>query len=219
MPKNLLIFDLDGTLIDSVPDLATAVNTALAQHDLPQRSVAQIRSFVGNGAYSLCQRSVPAGTSDDQVRAVHQSFLTAYTARTCVDSVAYDGVSDGLARLHAHGYTLAIATNKPYQFVPSILQHFGWQDFFAKVLGGDSLPVKKPDPAPLLHICQSLGIDPNNAFMIGDSKNDILAGKNAQIDTLALSYGYNYDEPISHSKPTHCFDKFGDLVEFCLAIT
>lgn len=88
----------------------------------------------------------------------------------------------------------------------------GWTDKFACVIGGDSLPTNKPDPAPLLHICTTLGMDKSQAVMVGDSKNDILAGQNAGITTLALTYGYNYGEPIADSRPDGVFDEFGDLV-------
>ncbi len=107
-------------------------------------------------------------------------------------------------------------TNKPIRFVPKILQSFGWQDLFEEVLGGDSLPTKKPDPAPLLHVCDVLGVMQDKAVMIGDSKNDILAGQNANIDTLALSYGYNYGQDIRTSNPTHAFNSFAELLDFLL---
>lgn len=118
--------------------------------------------------------------------------------------------------MHKAGFTLAIATNKPARFVPEILAGLGIGDKFALVLGGDSLPVKKPDPAPLLHICETLGFDKTQAIMIGDSKNDVQAGQNAGITTLALTYGYNYDEPIVHSNPDAVFDGFAELSQFIL---
>ena len=109
-----------------------------------------------------------------------------------------------------------MVTNKPIRFVPKILLSFGWQDIFSEVLGGDSLPSKKPDPAPLLHVCKALNVNPEQAVMIGDSRNDILAGQNANMDTLALSYGYNYGQDIRELNPTEAFDDFASLVTYLL---
>jgi len=107
-------------------------------------------------------------------------------------------------------------TNKPIRFVPKILQSFGWQELFSEVLGGDSLSTKKPDPAPLLHVCGKLNVAPEQAVMIGDSRNDILAGQNANMDTLGLSYGYNYGQDIRELNPTEAFDSFKALQDYLL---
>lgn len=216
--KSLLIFDLDGTLIDSVPDLAASVNFSLQNNGLPTHSTKIIRTFVGNGSHKLCERACPLGSTAALINQVHDDFLGHYHTHTCVETLAYQGVSSHLPKLANH-YTLAIATNKPARFLPAILDKFGWTDLFAVVLGGDSLDKKKPDPAPLLHICQTLGVKSSQAMMIGDSKNDILAGQNAGIATLALTYGYNYDEPIECSNPDKAFDDFEALAEFLLSTT
>lgn len=213
--KRLLIFDLDGTLIDSVPDLANSVNVALNAHGLPTHSTDVIRTFVGNGSYTLCQRACPNESDKALIDKVHDEFLTHYHTHTCVETTAYQGVHDNLPHL-AKRYTLAIATNKPARFLPTILEKFGWTTLFAVVIGGDSLDKKKPDPAPLLHICQTLGIEHHQAIMIGDSKNDILAGQNANMHTLALRYGYNYNEPIDNSNPDGAFDAFAPLAQALL---
>lgn len=220
--KPLLIFDLDGTLIDSVPDLATAVNLTLQDLNRATFTENTVRNWVGNGASVLIQRALSGGDeidknlSADLVKQALACFFKHYREHTCEKTQAYHGVNDGLIALKNADYTLAIATNKPYEFVPTILQTLGWQDLFSLVLGGDSLPEKKPDPAPLLHICQTLQFSPAQSYMIGDSKNDILAGKNAGMATLGLSYGYNYGEDIREQQPTHAFDNFGDLVTFLL---
>lgn len=216
MQKQLLIFDLDGTLLDSLPDLVTAINFALARQQLPAHSASTIRNFVGNGAYTLCQRAATAYDEHADVASVYQDFLAYYAKHSCDDSVPYTGVTASLRGLQEHGYTLAIATNKPEAFLPAILAKLGWDKLFAKVVGGDSLPSKKPDPAPLYYLCDSLGFSYSQAIMIGDSKNDILAGKAAGMVTLALSYGYNYGEPISISNPDKVFDDFSALTAYLL---
>lgn len=212
--KSLLIFDLDGTLIDSVPDLAMAVDNMLGHFDTPPAGVERVRTWIGNGSLKLVERALTwANLATDALPHAHQIFLSEY-ANCHGGTVAYQGVSDGLTRLRQHGYTLALCTNKPSQFLPAILDDFGWADKFACVVGGDTLSTKKPDPAPLYHICQKLGFKTDQAIMIGDSTNDIQAGKNAQITTLALTYGYNYGKPITDDQPDGVFDSFGVLVDF-----
>ena len=220
--KSLLIFDLDGTLIDSVPDLADAVNAMLTKLGKATFSEDEIRHWVGNGGKVLVQRALSGSQTidpnlkDDAINEALAIFFDCYHQNTCVRTRAYDGVSDGLNQLKQHGYTLAIATNKPIDFVPTILTQLGWQDHFAYVLGGDSLPVKKPDPLPILHVCEQLGFCVEQGYMIGDSKNDILAGQNAGMDTLGLSYGYNYGQDIRDYHPTHTFDDFSTLTKFLI---
>ena len=218
--KSLLIFDLDGTLIDSVPDLADAVNAMLTQLGKATFSEDVIRHWVGNGGKVLVQRALSGSqTIDptlDEADVTHALaiFFDCYHQNTCVKTRPYLGVTEGLTKLSQQGYTLAIATNKPIDFVPAIIEKLGWQDYFAYLLGGDSLPVKKPDPMPLLHVCKTLGFSVAQSYMIGDSKNDILAGQQAGMDTLGLSYGYNYGQDIRDYHPTHTFDDFTTLTEF-----
>ena len=220
--KSLLIFDLDGTLIDSVPDLAAAVNATLVDLGRAPFDETTIRNWVGNGATMLVARALSgAMTVDDTLpdTALQDAlarFFDHYRAHTCERTQAYAGVSEGLQALKHAGYTLSMVTNKPFEFIAPIVQAMGWQGILAVTLGGDSLPTKKPDPAPLLHVCQQLGIASKHAYMIGDSKNDILAGKQAHIDTLGLSYGYNYGQDIRTQQPTAAFDSFGELVAFLL---
>ena len=224
MTKQLLIFDFDGTLIDSVPDLADATNTMLSQLGKATYSLETIKQWVGNGSRLLVERALLGKTEvlagelkTEQADHAEQLFFDAYSNISQSKTLAYPDVDKGLQQLKAAGFTLALVTNKPIRFVPKILESLGWTPLFDVVLGGDSLPVKKPDPAPLLHVCETLNFQPAQAFMIGDSVNDILAGQNAGIDTLGLSYGYNYGNHIGDSNPTQVFDSFADLLAYLLA--
>lgn len=217
MMDRLLIFDLDGTLIDSVPDLTMATNFALAQVDLPPLDEGVLRAFVGNGTQALIERAIGHYTNDDRLCAVALDyFLAYYQQNVCVKTTLYHAVKTGLQQLVDAGFVMAIVTNKPMQFVTPILQTLQIAHFFEIIIGGDSLDAKKPDPKPLLFVCEQLKIHPRCAVMIGDSKNDILAGKNANISTMAVSYGYNYNQPIKKYDPDYVFDDFGALVAFLL---
>ncbi len=223
MDKQLLIFDFDGTLIDSVPDLADATNAMLTTLGKESYSLDSIRNWVGNGSRMLVERAlvgkievIEGELTKAETDYAEQVFFEAYKNINSSKTVAYPDVDKGLKKLQGAGYTLALVTNKPIRFVPKILQSFGWQNLFSEVLGGDSLPVKKPDPAPLLHVCKALNVSPQQAVMIGDSRNDILAGQNANMDTLGLSYGYNYGQDIRELNPTEVFDDFETLVKYLL---
>ena len=223
MDKQLLIFDFDGTLIDSVPDLADATNAMLATLGKAPYPLETIRNWVGNGSRMLVERALvgkievlDGELTEEAVDNAEQVFFDAYKNTSGSKTVAYPDVDSGLKKLQAVGFKLALVTNKPIRFVPKILQFFGWQDLFSEVLGGDSLPTKKPDPEPLLHVCNALNINPAQAVMIGDSRNDILAGQNANMDTLGLSYGYNYGQDIRKLNPTEAFDDFSALVAYLL---
>lgn len=223
LKKQLLIFDFDGTLIDSVPDLADAVNDMLSTLGKETYPIDTIRNWVGNGSRMLVERALVGEVevkegqlSKDEADHAEHIFFDAYAKTSGAKTVAYPSVKDGLKQLKLAGFTLALVTNKPIRFVPKILESFGWEDLFAEVLGGDSLATKKPDPAPLLQVCQVLNVSTEQAVMVGDSKNDILAGQNANMDTLGLSYGYNYGKDIRDFNPTEAFDDFQSLVDWVM---
>ncbi len=223
MNKQLLIFDFDGTLIDSVPDLADATNAMLTTLGKVTYPIETIRNWIGNGSRLLVERALVGKVevaegelTVEEADHAEQIFFEAYKNLSGSKTVAYPDVDDGLKQLHAAGYTLALVTNKPIRFVPKILQSFGWQDLFSEVIGGDSLPVKKPDPTPLLHVCETLNVSVEQSVMIGDSRNDMLAGQNVNMDTLGLSYGYNYGQDIRELNPTEAFDHFADLVAWIM---
>lgn len=221
--KQLLIFDFDGTLIDSVPDLADATNTMLEQLGKPTYSLDTIKEWVGNGSRLLIERALVGQTvvsagqvTQEEADHAEQLFFDAYKNISDSKTVAYPDVDRGLRQLKDAGFTLALVTNKPIRFVPKILETLGWSPLFSLVLGGDSLAVKKPDPAPLLHTCETLHFTPEQTIMIGDSINDIHAGQRAGIDTFSLAYGYNYGQDIRDSNPTHAFNTFAELLELLL---
>lgn len=191
----LALFDLDGTLVDSAPDLADAVDYALTCHRLPARGEAYIRGSIGNGATRLIHRAI-TGRHDGEAQpgefaAVYADFLTAYDARLFTRTTVYPGVCPALDALRAHGWQLGCVTNKPARFTVPLLTAAGLADYFAVTVSGDSLPVKKPDPAPLLHAAATLGIATTRTVMIGDSVTDVYAARDAGMAAYCVSFGYH----------------------------
>lgn len=194
-PARAVLIDLDGTLLDTLDDLAAAANATLVELGMPARPVADVRRFVGKGAESLVQRTL-TGSLDAPIDPVILAgampvFRRHYTRENGVNARCYPGVIEGLATMRASGLKLACVTNKPIAFTLPLLDRTGLSAWFDMVIGGDSLPLKKPHPAQLLHACEGFGIAPADAVMIGDSANDALAARAAGMPVFVLPYGYN----------------------------
>ena len=222
MPRyDTILFDLDGTLIDSVPDLADAINAMLVRLGRRTFAEATVRNWVGNGAQMLVKRAL-LGRRDIEKQEIDPTlfetalhyFFDAYGQCVTGRTRPYEGVKETLAWLHSKKYKMAIVTNKPERFTYPILEAFGFARYFDAVIGGDTLSVKKPDPAPLQEVLTRLGADKAQAVMVGDSKNDILAAKALGIASIAVSYGYNYDEPVTRYAPDHVIDQITALREY-----
>lgn len=220
---DLLLFDLDGTLIDSVPQLHLAVDAALQACGLPGATLEQVKQWIGNGADMLLRRAMTHSYEvQDNIdlgllARVRAEFDARYLAGLDRDFTLFPGVSSVLSQLHAVGYRLAVVTNKPHPFVAPLLAEAGLSSLFDCVLGGDLLPQRKPDPAPLLHVCTQLQVSPARSLMIGDSRNDVLAARAAGIPVVGLTYGYNHGEPIAASEPDWIMDHFCQLGDLLLA--
>ena len=208
---DLVLFDLDGTLIDSAPQLALAVNRTLTELGLAEADEAVVRTWVGNGADKLIQRALDYRAAPELFASARPLFDRHYQACLLEGLAMYDGVEQCLRRLQALGYRQGIVTNKPSHFVQPILDALGIADCFALWLGGNCVPVKKPSPEPLLHACQELGVSPARTLMVGDSENDVLAAKAAGMKVVGLTYGYNYGRPIADSRPDWVFEHFSQL--------
>jgi len=211
--KKLVIFDLDGTLIDSVPDLASSVNRALEELGRESFPEETVREWVGNGAQTLIRCALGLQESDggDLFKEALALFLDHYSKNLTEKTILYPGVEETLERVASCGLKMAVATNKPEPFVKPILEHFTILHRFDQIVGAETVPRKKPHPDPLLHICKNLGIEPSETLMVGDSKNDILAAKSAGIGSVAVSWGYNYGEDIALYAPDHIIESLEEL--------
>jgi phosphoglycolate phosphatase len=219
--KKAIHFDLDGTLIDSVPDLALALNEMLRTLGRETFNEETIRYWVGNGAQTLVKRAL-LGRQEIEHSQIDEAyfkealgiFLDAYAANLCEATSPYPGVLETLTALKQRGYHLSIITNKPEQFVAPILEGLGFGTLIEHYLGGDSLPRKKPNPLPLLKMCELMGVGIDESVMVGDSKNDILAANACGMQSIGVTYGYNYAEDIRTYSPTVVIDNFEDILKF-----
>lgn len=205
----LLIFDLDGTLIDSVEDLTTAVNRLRKDHHLPPLSADVVRRHVGDGARKLVERSL-AGHATDIETAV-RAYRSYYEQHMSDTTALYPGVQEGLRRLRAAGYHLAVISNKPADFCRTLLARLGIADLFCCALGDGDTARLKPDPAPLLEAIRRAGVTPNETWMIGDHHTDLEAARRAGTHSLFVTYGLG--ESGSEEPDQQCKD-FATVVEF-----
>jgi len=217
--KNILLFDLDGTLVDSAPDLALAVNQTLTELGMATFDQDVIHGWVGNGAQVLINRALSGSVDVSKTLEAALSekalaiFLAAYEANVCVETVTYPNVGDTLKALKDKGFRLAIITNKPERFIAPILSGLGLNGLFELIIGGDTLAKRKPDPLQLNYACEQLAVTVDECIMIGDSKNDILAAKAANMQSVGLTYGYNYGEAIDAYQPELVLTDFADLLK------
>lgn len=211
-----LFFDLDGTLVDSVPDLTAALNTMLRQLGLPERSEPQVRTWVGNGMNNLIRRALvgnmDSSLADAELFArARPLYKAAYADHISVYSALYPGVHAGLAELHATGIPMACVTNKPVEFARPLLEKLGIGAFFSTVVGGECAPNPKPAPDTLLLCAERLGVPITQGLMVGDSLNDVQAARNAGCPIVCVPYGYNHGQDIHHARPDAVIAAITDL--------
>ncbi|SEI37640.1 phosphoglycolate phosphatase [Allopseudospirillum japonicum] len=234
-----VLFDLDGTLIDSALDLATAVNHMRATFDLPAVEVAQVRLWVGEGAWILVQRALQdlylhqldnllnsqvwdtnklaqgeylLPRDDARIQTGYQAFIQAYQETKGKHVRLYPGAQALLQQLYKLDIKLALVTNKPERFLASLLAQAQIDTYFTCVLGGDTLAQGKPHPLPLLTACERLQVEPQKSLMIGDSRQDILAARAASITCVAVTYGYHQNQDLRALGADYLVDSLTQLL-------
>jgi phosphoglycolate phosphatase len=215
-----VLFDLDGTLVETRKDIATGINLSLGDRGLPVLPVDSVARHVGNGARVLAARCLEeagvASPTQEEIESLHDAFRAHYLAHLLDTTFVYPGVPgvcEGIAR---SGGRMAIVTNKPIEAAKRILIGLGLSSYFPVVLGGDSLPQRKPDPAPLLRAIDSLGMDLGRALMVGDSQIDIDAARAAGIPVAAVAWGFTSRAELATASPDLLAEDAAALGEWIL---
>src|SRR5215469_5407675 len=211
MPDFLLIFDLDGTLIDTVPDLANALNEVLREHGHAPFARREVQGMVGDGIPALVTRGFAArGADAAEATEALPRFLALYEANAANLSRPYPGVRETLMALRLQGYRTAVCTNKAERATIAVLRGLDLFELFDGIAGGDNFPVRKPDPGHLLGLIAELGARPERAAMIGDNENDAAAAHAAGLPLILMRYGYAHVDPAT-LKAAELLDRFADL--------
>jgi phosphoglycolate phosphatase len=209
----IVVFDLDGTLAETAPDIMRVLNVILEREGLPALPLARARELVGAGARALIERGFKVSgrpLEPATLERLFEDFLTIYATDTAANSHLFDGVAGALDLLAGEGYALAVCTNKPILHTRLILDHFGIAGRFAAVAGRDSFPFFKPDPRHLTLTIAAAKADPARAVMIGDSRTDIATARAAGIPSICVPFGYT-DVPIETLAPDFVIQHFDEL--------
>jgi phosphoglycolate phosphatase len=212
----MILIDVDGTMVDSVPDLAYCVDAMMERIGRSPCGEMRVRNWVGNGVERLVKRALVGALDGEPPEAdfagAYPVFLDLYARNTSKRSCLYPGVREGLDMLKAAGYPLGCVTNKAAQFTEPLLRDLGVLDDFSIVISGDTLPSKKPDPEPLLHAAGVFGVDPQLSLMIGDSVSDVRAARAAGFQIVCMSYGYNHGMDIRDAQPDAVIDNLTGII-------
>ena len=213
---DMILIDVDGTLVDSVPDLAYCIDEMMKQLGQPVHGEARVREWVGNGVERLVRRALIGKLDGEPDEALFQQaypiFMDLYAENTSKRSSLYPGVREGMDALIRAGYKLGCVTNKAAQFTIPLLKDLGVHDDFAIIISGDTLEKKKPDPMPLLHAAEFFAVDPVKALMVGDSVSDVKAAHAAGFQIACMTYGYNHGVDIRESNPDVVMDSLEELI-------
>ena len=218
-PK-LIMIDVDGTLVDSVPDLAFCIDEMMQKLGLQKWGEDKVRHWVGNGVPKLVERALSGELEGRPIKEVfdvaYPIFLDLYEDNNAQRSYLYDGVREGLDYLKSQGYQLGCVTNKSEQFTHPLLKALGILNDFKIIISGDTLAKRKPDPMPLLYCAEHFNLKPEECLMLGDSVSDVKAARAAGFDIICMSYGYNHGNDIADENPDLVIDSMSQLSDHLL---
>jgi phosphoglycolate phosphatase len=218
MTIKAVIFDLDGTLVDSAPDLMLATNHVLSRLERRAITMDEVRSFVGHGARALIKRGCAAtGEPIDEktLDFYFAEFLRFYEKNIAVNSMAFPGVIDLLKRCAAGGLKMGVCTNKLEGLSVRLLQALDMEKYFGAIVGPDTISIAKPDPAPYLETARRLGIESDSSLMVGDSETDILTARAVGVPVIGVTFGYT-QKPVATYNPDYLvshFDEIWDIIQ------
>jgi phosphoglycolate phosphatase len=212
--RDLLIFDLDGTLIDSKRDLTDSVNATRAWKQLPPLPDDIVSAYVGNGASMLIRRALPHLT-DEEHAAAHKFFLQYYRDHMLDATTLYPGVREALDRLHSESVAMAILTNKPVKFSVHLIAGLNLENHFFRIYGGNSFEEKKPHPVGIETLIEESGADRELTMMVGDSAVDVNTARNARVQACGVSWGFQ-PETFEHAPPDFVIDDLNALADMLL---
>lgn len=218
-----MLFDLDGTLVHSAPDLADAVNLMREELGLRPEPVERVEGWIGNGMARLVKRGLTGEMEGEPESGLFdrglESFRHHYTANLAVRTRPYPGVIEALDHLSNSGFVLGCVTNKIEMFTRPLLDRLDLMKYFRVTVAGDTVATRKPDPLPLLHACQCAGINPQQAVMVGDSAADVNAAHAARMPVIAVTYGYNQGCDVRNLDPTGVVDSLAELPQYLHLVT
>ena len=206
-----IVFDLDGTLIDSREDIARAANSALSTLGFPTLPTETIAGFVGDGAASLLQRAAGIAADDARLEPLHSAFLSAYAAHPVLRTRLFPGVQEALDAIDRAGIPLALCTNKPRLTTELVLRALDLDRRFRAVVAGGDLPRNKPDPLPIVHLAQELGVSAADLVVVGDGAQDVSAGSAAGARTVGVRHGIQPVALMLAARPDHVIDSLFEL--------
>ena len=213
--KEVILFDLDGTLVDSATDLYRSMNLSLKALNLPLVTEEQVRVWVGKGTAIFCEsvlKHITKQVDPAQHSLLLETFLRIYNAEPCVDTKPFVGVVEFLDWAKAQNKILVCVTNKPEQPARKIIEQLGLEHYFVDIIGGDRFEQRKPHPKQLLHCVEAYKVNKEQVLMVGDSSNDVEAARRADVDCVVVSYGYNHGENIEDCHPQKIVDDLRELI-------
>ncbi|MFM0050717.1 HAD-IA family hydrolase [Caballeronia grimmiae] len=213
-----VVFDLDGTLVDTAPDIASAVNRLLATHGIAPQTVGFVEKFIGEGSHGLIDKlykGLGLALDQERVSADVETYLSIYKQHPVEKATLYADALEAIPALHAAGVKLGVCTNKAQQLAQAVLAHFGIDGYFSAVVGGDMLAQRKPHPRHLLMTLEQMDAAPEHTLYIGDTRIDAQCARDAQVRCLIVNWGTGPDVPVPDDRR---LDSFAELVTRCAAL-
>lgn len=213
MKYELLIFDMDGTILDTLEDLKNSMNYTLRLHNMPERSLDEIRSFVGNGIRTLIERAVIDGTSIDKINAMHKDFMLHYEAHCADETKAYDGIIEVITKLRTLGFKTAVVSNKAHPAVLELCEKY-FPGLFDLALGETPDMARKPAPDMVHFALKHFNVSKEKAVYIGDSEVDVATARNSNLDMIAVDWGFRSRQCLKEQGATIIISHPTELIDY-----